>query len=169
MSDSFAVTAGPLIERIRWARAIGDHRTEHRALEELLTLYVRLGNREVGTLKEQNEYIVARHLGYIPDALQELGVGPADLPEPPGRRPSPPPADPARIAEHLAHVGSPGNDEPRDRYVVRYRPEDNKRYKGRLCPWTVVDRDDGKPVAWYFDQDFAEMTAEEASRLRHTG
>ncbi|MEU2968981.1 hypothetical protein ABZ687_28890 [Streptomyces ardesiacus] len=168
MSDPLASTVSTLVQQIRWARAIGDKVAADQALEELLTLYVRLGKRELGTLEEQNGYIVARHLGYLPTALRELGVRPEDLPEPPGRRPPPPSADTERIAEHLAHISGPG-DEPQDRFVVRYRPEDNKRFRGRLCPWAIVDSDDDKPVAWYYDQDFAEMTAEEASRLRYTG
>ncbi|MFE6639502.1 hypothetical protein ACFVFT_38690 [Streptomyces tendae] len=165
MSDPLASTVSRLIKQIRWARAIGHEAAARQAIEELLALYVRLGKRELGTVEEQNDYIVARHLGYLPGPLRELGVIPADLPEPPGRRrPPPPPADPARIAEHLAHTGP--DDESQDRFVVRHRPEDNKRFKGRLCPWAIIDRDDGKPVAWYYDRDFAEMAAEDASRMR---
>ncbi|MFI8206690.1 hypothetical protein [Streptomyces sp. NPDC085937] len=166
MSDSFTATAAALSEQVRRARGRRDEKRAHRALQELLTLYVQLGNREVGTLQEQNDYIVARHLGQLPEALQDLGVRPDDLPEPPGRRrPAPPAVDPERIASHLAHVGAP-DDEPHDRFVVQYRPEDDKRFKGRLCPWAVIDTSDGLPVAWYYDKDFAELTADAVSQLR---
>jgi hypothetical protein len=172
VSDSFATVSGPLVERIRTARARRDEHTAAAALEELLGLYVRLGNRELGTLQEQNDYIVARHLGYLPEVLQELQVNPADLPEPPGRRrPAPtPPAgiDVSGIARRLAHLG--GHDEPVERFGVEYRPQDNVVLRGRLQPFAVVDTEDHNlPVSWYDNRDDAESIAGTASRLRRPG
>ncbi|MEU9354964.1 hypothetical protein AB0D65_29215 [Streptomyces griseoloalbus] len=172
MSDSFAVTAGPLFKQIRRARGIGDEHAARQALEELLALYVRLGRRELGTLEEQNDYIVARHLGYLPEALQELDVMPEDLPEPPGRRrPAPtPPAgvDTSRIAERLAHLASRG-DEPHERFGVEYRPQDDVVLQGRLQPFAIVDTEEGLPVSWYDSRDAAETIAGVANRMRLTG
>lgn len=174
MSDSFAAVAGPLIEQIRTARSRGDELTAAAALRELLALYVRLGKRELGTLQEQNSYIVARHLGYLPRPLQDLGVTVDALPEPPGRRrPAPtPPAgvDVSRIAERLAHVGGRDDEEPPDRFGVEYRPHDNVVLRGRLQPFAVVDTDDhGLPVAWYDSRDDAEEIAGIANRMRRPG
>ncbi|MBZ6253649.1 hypothetical protein KVH27_35455 [Streptomyces olivaceus] len=171
MSDSFAAKNAPLIDVIRTARDEGDERAAGLALQELLDTYARLGNRAAGTVDEQNTYIVARRLGSLPEVLVELGVREADLPMPSRGRPSPPPAaGHADVAERFAHIGGRDEDDsPPGRFVVQYRPEDNKRYKGRLCPWAIVDRDDGKPVAWYYDQDFADLTADSANNLRATG
>ncbi|MFD9394969.1 hypothetical protein ACFWBB_30855 [Streptomyces sp. NPDC060000] len=170
MSDSFAATSGPLIEQIRIARSRGDERTAAAALEELVALYVRLGNRELGTVQEQNDYIVARHLGYVPDILQELDVKPSDLPEPPGRRrPTPtPPAgvDTSLIAERLAHIGGP-DDEPPERFGVEYRPQDNVVLHGRLQPFAVVDTEERRlPVSWYDNRGDAEEIAGVVNRMR---
>ncbi|WP_108934602.1 hypothetical protein [Streptomyces ardesiacus] len=176
MSDSFAAKNAPLIDVIRAARDEGDERSAGLALQELLAAYDRLGNREAGTVDEQNAYIVARRLGSLPEALVDLGVQEEDLPMPSRGRPAPPPSTttPATVhgdvAERFAHIGGRDEDDsPPGRFVVHYRPEDNKRYKGRLCPWAIVDRDDGKPVAWYYDQDFADLTADSANNLRATG
>lgn len=171
MSDSFAVTSGPLIEQIRTARARGDEDTARQALEELLALYARLGNRELGTVEEQNDYIVPRHLGYLPQVLQDLGVKPNDLPEPPGRRrPAPPPADTARIAERLAHLGGPDDEEQRERFDVAYRPQDNVVLRGRLQPFAVIDTEEQNlPVSWYDSRDSAEEIAGTANRMRRPG
>ncbi|MGV9509402.1 hypothetical protein ACWDQZ_27755 [Streptomyces tendae] len=175
MSDSFAAKNAPLIDVIRAARDQGDERAAGLALQELLAAYARLGNRQAGTVDEQNAYIVARRLGSLPEALVDLGVREEDLPMPSRGRPSPPPpaapaATHADVAERFAHIGGRDEDDPPPgRFVVQYRPEDNKRYKGKLCPWAIVDRDDGKPVAWYYDQDFAELTADSANSLRATG
>ncbi|MEV8344519.1 hypothetical protein [Streptomyces niveus] len=173
MSDSFAAESGPLIEQIRTARARGDEPAATIALEQLLTLYVRLGNREVGTLQEQNDYIVARHLGSIPDVLQGLDIKPGDLPEPPGRRrPTPaPPAgvDVSRIVERFALLGGP-DDEPADRFGVEYRPQDNVVLHGRLQPYAVVDAEEKHlPVSWYDSRDDAETIAGVVNRMRRTG
>ncbi|MFI7415249.1 hypothetical protein ACIBU0_42115 [Streptomyces sp. NPDC049627] len=173
MSDSFAAVTGPLIEQIRTARARGDVFTAEAVLEELLALYVRLGNRELGTLQEQNDYIVARHLGYLPQVLQDLDVKPDALPEPPGRRrPAPtPPAgvDVTRIAERLAHLGG-RDEEPAERFGVEYRPQDNVVLDGRLQPFAIVDADEqGLPVSWYRSRGDAELIAGVANRLRRTG
>ncbi|MER6616382.1 hypothetical protein [Streptomyces xantholiticus] len=177
MSDSFAVTSGPLIEQIRAARARGDEDIARQALEELLALYARLGNRELGTVKEQNEYIVPRYLGYLPEVLQELGVKPNDLPEPPGRRRPAPPAPPAaaaadtvRIAERFAYLGGPEGEEQRKRFDVAYRPQDNVVLKGRLQPFAVIDTEEhGLPVSWYDSRDSAEEIAGTANRMRRPG
>ncbi|MFK0159095.1 hypothetical protein ACIQVK_44375 [Streptomyces sp. NPDC090493] len=170
MSDSFAVTSGPLIEQIRTARARGDGRAAAAALEELLALYVRLGNRELGTVQEQNDYIVARHLGYVPDVLQDLDVKPDALPEPPGRRrPAPtPPAgvDTSRIIERLAHLGGPDED-PAERFGVEYRPQDNVVLHGRLQPFAIVDTEEHHlPVSWYDNRNDAEEIAGVVNRMR---
>lgn len=169
MSDTFAATYAPLVEQIRTARQQGDKHAEDLALDILLQGYVRLGHRELGTVQEQNEYIVARHMGIMPKALQELGVRPEDLPAPPAsRRTAPPPPAPddstAHIAELFAHVG--GDDIPEDRFTVAYRPEDGMVYQGQPAPFAVVDSHDGLPVGWYPDRDWAESTAGTASRLR---
>ncbi|MFB8120617.1 hypothetical protein ACFQ6U_13515 [Streptomyces sp. NPDC056465] len=169
MSDSFAATYAPLVEQIRAARQQGDKHAEELALEVLLQGYVRLGHRELGTVEEQNQYIVSRHMCIMPKTLQELGVTPADLPPPPtGRRPTPPPpateANTAHLAELFAHIGS--DDIPEDRFTVAYRPEDGMVYKGKPAPFAVVDGHDGLPVGWYTDRDWAETTAGTASRLR---
>ncbi|MET9776112.1 hypothetical protein ABZ023_17960 [Streptomyces sp. NPDC006367] len=177
MSDSFAAKNAPLLDAVRAARAAGDERAAGLALQELLAAYTRLGNREAGTCDEQNAYIIARRLGTLPEVLVELGVREGDLPMPPrGGRPSPPtpPAAAAAvhesIAERFARIGGRAEDDaPPARFVVRHRPEDNKRFQGRLCPWAIVDLEDGKPVAWYYDRDFAELTADGASSLRKTG
>jgi hypothetical protein len=168
VSDPFAVPACRLFHEIHRARAGGETRAAAAALEELLALYVQLGKRELGTLPEQNEYIVARHLGFVPEALQDLGVTAEDLPEPPGRRrPTPnPPAgvDTSEIAERLAHLGGRGRPE---RYGVAYRPQDNVVRKGRLQPFAVVDTaEHGLPVAWYDTSEWAEVVADTANRLR---
>lgn len=166
MSHSFAAAAAALVEQVRGARARGRRGDADRALRELLTLYARLGERELGTVEEQNQYIVARHLGHLPANLQDLGVRLEDLPEPPGRRsPLPPAAAVERVAEHLARVGAPGSAS-QARFVLDFRPQDDKRFQGRLCPWAVVDTADGLPVAWYYDQAFAELSTDEANRLR---
>jgi hypothetical protein len=172
VSDPFAVLADPLFQQIDQARAAGDECAAAAALEELLALYVRLGRRELGTLPEQTDYIVARHLGFVPEALQRLGVTPADLPEPPGRRrPPPPPSAPAvvdttEIAERFARIGAAG-DGPTERFGVAFRPQDNVVRKGRLQPFAVVDTDeDGLPVAWYDTSEWAEVVADTANRLR---
>jgi hypothetical protein len=174
VSDSFATAYAPLVEQIRAAREQGDERAEHLVLEQLLKAYVRLGNRELGTVDEQNQYIVARHLGALPEALQELGLKPDDVPMPPGRRRPPPPPqtaaveDAARIGERFAHLG-PDDDEPEDRFTVDVRPQDGMRYEGRPAPFAVVDTHDGLPVAWYPERHWAETTANTANLLRNTG
>ncbi|QFG13286.1 hypothetical protein SEA_GILGAMESH_94 [Streptomyces phage Gilgamesh] len=172
MSDSFTVTAGPLFEEVQRARGQGDERAARRALEELLALYVRLGQRELGTLEEQNDYIVARHLGYLPEVLQRLGVRPQDLPEPPGRRrpAATPPAgvDTSRIAERLAALAA-SQDDPPERFGVEYRPQDDVVLQGRLQPFAVVDTEEGLPVSWYDSRDAAETIAGVANRMRVPG
>jgi hypothetical protein len=173
VSDSFTATYAPLVEQVRAARDQGDERAERLVLEQLIKAYVRLGNRELGTAEEQRDYIIARHLGYLPEALQELGVHPDKVPMPPGRRsPAPPPAAPTdsgatRIAERFAQLG--GHDEPTDRFIVHERPQDGMFCKGRPAPFAVVDTHDGLPVSWHPDRDWAEYTAETASRLRRSG
>ncbi|MFF9901200.1 hypothetical protein [Streptomyces longispororuber] len=179
MSDSFTTTYAPLVAQIRTAREQRNARAEHLALEVLINAYVRLGRRELGTVHEQNAYIVARHLGHLPEELQSLGVRPQDVPMPPRRRspsPAPPPADARagaaaaaaeRVAEHLAHLTAP-DDEPAERFTVEERPQDGMLHRGRAAPYAVVDRHDGLPVAWYPDPDWAEYTASMASRLRHS-
>ncbi|MFF8696283.1 hypothetical protein ACF08W_29130 [Streptomyces sp. NPDC015144] len=174
MSDPFAAVTGLLTEQIRTARARGNTPAAAAALEKLLTMYVRLGTRELGTLQEQNDYIVARHLGYLPQALQDLGVTAEDLPEPPGRRrPLPPPpagVNVSRIVERLAHLGGRDNDEPAERFGVEYRPHDNVVLHGRLQPFAVVDTEEHNlPVSWYENRDDAETVAGTASRLRRAG
>ncbi|MGA5127762.1 hypothetical protein ACPCAG_31230 [Streptomyces pseudogriseolus] len=166
---SFAAKNAALIARVRAAREAGDARAERAALEELLEAYTRLGNREAGTVDEQNTYIVGRRLGALPEVLTELGVTAADLPLASPRRPSPPPASSPThdiVAERFAHIGGPDDEEPPARFVVEHRPQDDKRYKGRLCPWAIVDTTDQLPVGWYYDRDFAELTADAVSRLR---
>lgn len=169
MPDSFSTRNASLIARVQAARDAGDARAERAALEELLEAYIRLGNREAGTVDEQNAYIVGRRLGALPEALTELGVTAADLPIASPRRPSPPP-EPSpthdSVAERFAHIGGPDDDEPPARFVVEHRPQDDKRYKGRLCPWAIVDTTDQLPVGWYHDRDFAELTADAVNRLR---
>lgn len=59
--------------------------TAGQALEELLVANVRLRSRQSGTVGEQNDHIVSRHLGYLPEVLQSLVVKPGDLPMPPDR------------------------------------------------------------------------------------
>ncbi|MGW2496163.1 hypothetical protein ACWCV2_16895 [Streptomyces pseudogriseolus] len=169
MPDSFAAKNASLIARVQRAREAGDTRAERTALEELLEAYTRLGNRETGTVDEQNAYIVGRRLGALPEVLTELGVTAADLPITAPRRPTLPPApSPTHdsVAERFAHIGGPDDGEPPARFVVEHRPQDNKRYKGRLCPWAIVDTADQLPVGWYYDRDFAELTADAVSRLR---
>ncbi|MFI5990317.1 hypothetical protein ACIBAC_00485 [Streptomyces sp. NPDC051362] len=175
MSDPFIAPASALFQRIDWARAAGDERAAAVALEELLDLYVRLGKREVGDVSEQNDYIVARHLGFVPEALQDLGVSAADLPEPPGRRralPPPPAPDPevarADIAERFARLGR--TDPPPERFGVAFRPQDNVVRQEVLQPYAVVDtHDNGLPVAWFDTSDWAEVVADTANRLRLPG
>lgn len=175
MSDSFAAKYAPLIDVIRAARERGDERAAGVALQELLAAYTRLGNREAGTVDEQNAYIVARRLGALPEALADLGVREEDLPMPSRARPSPPPAGAeatsavhGTIAERFAHIGGPGDEDPPERFDVVYRPEDNVRLQGRLQPFAVVDTEDGLPVSWYDNRDDAETIAGTASRLRST-
>ncbi|MFG2986151.1 hypothetical protein ACGFYQ_33705 [Streptomyces sp. NPDC048258] len=171
MSDSFASTSAHLITQIHAARTAGETRAAGKALDELLAVYTRLGNRQAGTVEQQNTYIIARTLGVLPEALQQLGVRPEDLPMPARRgRPAPPPArsvDEARIADRFAHAGAP--DEPEARFAVRERPGDNMRHHGKLLPYAVVDTHDGKPVSWYDDRDLAETVADTATRLREAG
>ncbi|MEU5978463.1 hypothetical protein [Streptomyces sp. NPDC047315] len=164
MLDSFATKNAPLIDRVQAARAVGDERSARTALDELLAEYVLLGNRQAGTVAEQNAYIVARRLGALPDALTELGVTETDLPMAATRRPAPSPAPP-HIAERFAHIGR-DDEEPLERYHVENRPQDNMRFHGRLQPFAVVDRQDGKPVAWYDNREQAELVAGTVSRLR---
>ncbi|MEE1764446.1 hypothetical protein [Streptomyces sp. SP18BB07] len=170
MSDSFATTYAPLVEQIRAAREQRDERAERLALEVLLKAYERLGNREFGTVEEQNAYIVARHLGVLPEVLQDLGLSPEDVPMP-GRQRRAPPGQAGKgtalIAERFAHIG-PADEQPAARFTVADRPEDNMRYQGRLLPYAVIDTRDGLPIAWYWDRDWAETTADTASRLRST-
>ncbi|MEU5748268.1 hypothetical protein ABZ804_22350 [Streptomyces sp. NPDC047726] len=171
MTDAFAATYAPLVEQIHTAQAAGDKHAADLALDVLLQAYVRLGRREIGTLQEQNEYIVARHMGLMPKTLQYLGVSPNELPSPPTSRRAPAPPDnsdenAAHIAERFAHIG--GAEQPEDRFSVAYRPQDGMRYAGRAAPYAVVDSHDDLPVAWYPDIDWAETTAGTASRLRRT-
>ncbi|MGY4935825.1 hypothetical protein ACWD7T_32955 [Streptomyces sp. 900116325] len=174
MSDSFiAAYAHPLAEQIRAARDQGDECAERLVLEQLLNAYARLGNRELGTVDEQNEYIVARHLGALPEAMRELGLTPDDVPMPPGRRRPPPPPqapaveDAARIGDRFAHLG-PDDDEPEDRFTVDVRTQDGMRYEGRAAPFAIVDTHDGLPVAWYTERHVAESMANTANLLRNT-
>ncbi|MEU1592745.1 hypothetical protein ABZ468_07760 [Streptomyces sp. NPDC005708] len=168
--ESFAAKNAPLFDLVRAARAARDTCAERQALEELFGAYTRLGQRLTGTVEEQNAYIVARRLGALPDALVELGVREEDLPVPASRRSSPPPA--ARLdhggsaAQRFAHLGGPDDEGPSARYVVKPRPEDNMRLKGRLLEYAVIDTNDGLPVGWYWDRDWAETVADAASRIR---
>jgi hypothetical protein len=172
VSDSFAAKYAPLIDVIRAARERGDEGAAGLALQELLAAYTRLGNREIGTVDEQNAYIVARRLGALPEALADLGVREEDLPMPSRGRPSPPPAADAAaavrgaVAERFAHIGGPGDEDLPERFSVAYRPEDNVRLQGRLQPFAVIDNEDGLPVSWYETRDHAETIAGTASRLR---
>jgi hypothetical protein len=167
--DSFTATYAPLVEQIRAAREQGDARAERLVLEQLIKAYVRLGNRELGTAEEQRDYIIARHLGFLPETLQELGVDPGKVPMPPGRRSPAAPTDSGatRIAERFAQLGA--HDEPADRFTVHERPQDGMFYKGQPAPFAVVDTADRLPVSWFPDRDWAEYTAETASRLRRPG
>ncbi|MER6109267.1 hypothetical protein [Streptomyces hirsutus] len=168
MLDSFAAKNAPLVALIKAARAAGDDTSARVALAELILAYTRLGNREAGTIEEQNAYIVARRLGALPTALVELGVSEADLPMGAVRRP---PAASCRhegIAEHFLHVRGRDEEEPPGRFAVEHRPQDNMRYQGRLQPFALIDRTDGLPVAWYDNRDRAEMIADAAGRLRRT-
>lgn len=167
MLDSFAAKNAQLIARVRAAREAGDQGGARAALAELLDAYTRLGNREVGTVDEQNAYIVARRLGALPEVLADLGVTENDLPMTGTRRPSPPPPPSYEsIAERFAHIGGRDDTHPPERFHVQHRPQDNMRYQGRLLPFAIIDRQDGKPVAWYDNRDWAEMIADTDNRLR---
>lgn len=169
MSVPFAGPAAPLFQQIRQARAAGDERAAAAALEELLALYASLGRRERGTVEEQNQYIVGRHLGHVPEALQDLGIKPQDLPEPPGRRrPLPPPAaaERAAVAERFARLDRSADEPPR-RFDVVFRPQDNVVRAEVPQPYAVVDtHEHGLPVAWFDTSDWAEVVADTANRLR---
>ncbi|MFJ4988710.1 hypothetical protein ACIP9H_33540 [Streptomyces sp. NPDC088732] len=168
MPDMFAATTQQLSQHIRAARDRGDRGAERQALEELRAAYTLLGNRQAGTLEEQNAYIIGRRLGTLPAVLQELGID--DLPAPDSNRPPPARDDDtaARMAEHFAHIGG-GDDEHEGRFVVGHRPEDNMRDHGKLLAHAVIDSTDGKPVAWYSTRDLAETVAGTANRLREAG
>ncbi|CAM5234755.1 hypothetical protein [Streptomyces griseomycini] len=169
MPNSFATLYGPLVGLIYGARARGDEETAQEALAELLEGYARLERCEIGTVDEQNEYIITRNLGALPEVLEDLGVTPDRLPPPAGRRSPTPPAavDTARLAEHFARLV--GDARPEARFTVDERPQDGMRYQGRPAPYAVVDRTDGLPVAWYPDRDWASVVADTASRLRRAG
>lgn len=178
MTDSFAGQYMHVIDRIRAARAKGDRPAEQEASAELREAYIRLGNRETGTLEEQNAYIIARSLGCLPDELRDLGITPDELPLSSVRSvPSPPPTQPPspvarhlddHVAELFAHIGGPDDEEPEPRYTVADRPGDNIRYRGELQRFAVIDTSDGLPVGWYGDRDLAETIADSISRLRTT-
>ncbi|MER7952001.1 hypothetical protein ABTY59_31885 [Streptomyces sp. NPDC096079] len=175
MSVPFTEMSDPLVERVRAAREHGDDTAARQALKELLALYARLGERLVGTVEEQNEYIVPRHLGFLPAVLQSLGVRSGDFPEPPGRRrpPSPPPAlDVERIADRFALIGNgrgsedQGEDAP-GRFDVAYRPQDNVVVGGVPQNFAVIDTEGSNlPVAWYECRDWAEAIAAMANSIR---
>ncbi|MEV7512108.1 hypothetical protein AB0O57_29545 [Streptomyces sp. NPDC091201] len=175
MTDSFAEQYMHVIHRIRDARERGDRPAERAAAAELIEAYARLGNRQAGTLEEQNAFIIGRSLGCLPGTLRELGINADELP-PADRRtnPAPPPAPPSNhrlddVADRFAHIGGPDDDEPEPRYTVADRPHDNMRHHGTLLRFAVIDTTDGLPVAWYSDRDLAETIADSISRLRATG
>jgi hypothetical protein len=168
--DSFAAKNAPLIDLIQRARDAGDDNAADQALEELLDVYRRLGIRQAGTPDEQNAYIVARRLGSLPQILVKLGVTDQDLPMPPARRSSPPPAAAAedpRVLAHFARVSAEAGTS--DRFHVEHRPHDNIVHRGQLQPFAIIDREDGRPVGWYADRDWAEHTATIVSALRRHG
>ncbi|NML55209.1 hypothetical protein HHL19_35205 [Streptomyces sp. R302] len=166
--SEFTQESSVLVARIHAARARNDETAAAQALRELLTLYTRLGTRNVGTPEEQNAYIFPRFLGVLPQVLRGLGVRPEDLPEPPGRRrPAPPAADTARILGRLARLRPEDDDRPAGRYRAAYRPQDNVVVAGRLQPYAIVDTHDRDlPVAWYETLDVAETMADTANRMR---
>ncbi|WP_399554051.1 hypothetical protein [Streptomyces anulatus] len=169
--ESFTARNAALTEQIIRARRAGDRAAAAQGLEELLERYTRLGERRAGTDEEQNSYIVARRLGALPAELAELGVDASNLPPPPSRRAAapPPPADvdESSIVSRFARIRADDqNDEQDPRFHVDYRPQDNMRYRGRLLPYAVVDQEDGLPVGWYPDNDWADWIADTASRMR---
>ncbi|MFI6142355.1 hypothetical protein ACIBCC_29715 [Streptomyces griseus] len=170
--ESFAARNAALIRQVASARRQGDRRAAEKALQELLTRYTRLGERQVGTDEEQNAYIVARRLGSLPPELTDLGVTDNDLPPPSSRRaPTPPPAaaeaEQPPAVRRFTRIRADDRDSEQDpRYQVDYRPQDNMRLKGRLLPYAVVDQRDGLPVGWYPDNDWADWIADTVSRMR---
>lgn len=171
MSDAFTVMSQPLVERVRAALTQGDDKAAGQALEELLALFTRLGRREIGTLEEQNAYIVPRHLGLLPPVLQSLGVRPEQLPEPAGRRPAAtpsPPLEATRITgDFLAHLRGRDRQDSTERFTVAYRPQDNMVLNGVPQPYAVVDtQDNNLPVSWCEYHDWAETMADMANRMR---
>ncbi|MFB7403412.1 hypothetical protein ACFCZR_24870 [Streptomyces rubiginosohelvolus] len=170
--ESFAARNATLINQVVRARRAGDEQAAARALEELLAQYTRLGQRLTGTDEEQNAYIVARRLGALPAALTELGVREKDLPPPAARRPTVPPVvdateddAEARVVRRFASLRAEDSERPA-RFRVDYRPQDNMRHHGTPLPYAVVDDQDGLPVGWYPDSDWADLVAGTATRLR---
>ncbi|MFJ2225653.1 hypothetical protein ACIOFY_37125 [Streptomyces anulatus] len=167
--ESFTARNAALTEQIIRARRAGDRTAADQALAELLARYTRLGERRAGTDEEQNSYIVARRLGALPAELTQLGVDDSSLPLPLSRRApaADADADEARIVSRFSRIRADDQDDDDDpRFLVDYRPQDNMRYQGRLLPYAVVDQEDGLPVGWYPDNDWADWIADTASRMR---
>lgn len=175
MTNSFTSQYMHVYDRIQAARADGDRPTEDKATAELLQVYSSLGNRQAGTVDEQNAYIIARSLGVLPGPLLELGISPDALPLSGTRQAAPPPTAEApraplpldgNVADRFAHIGGPDDEEPEPRYTVDDRPQDNMRHHGQLLRYAVIDTSDGLPVSWYSDRDLADTIADSISRLR---
>ena len=175
MTFPFRTVEDRLIRRLEEARRSGDAAAEESALEELRQAYIRLGNRTLGTEEEQVAYRISMDFLGQPPRLATLGVTIENLPNPADDPPLHPSRQPpavseetrSRVADTLSGFNSNHFGDFR-RYRVEYRPGDNKRWRGIPLPWALIDAHDGLPVAYYSDQELAELQAEDADRI-HAG
>lgn len=159
------------VQELSAAQYNGDSETAARLVEELRRAHVLLGRREYGTREEQNTYLLARTTGTPLPELAAVGIDTNTWPAPPSS-PSTFESQHAsratedRITQILGAAG-PLSDrqEPPDRYLVEYRPQDNKRYHGVAQPWAMLDRETGLPVTYFTEKEEAEWQADQASEL----
>lgn len=169
--DSIAHWRERAVQRLSAARQNRNSDEMQALTDELRTVHIDLGLRRTGTREEQNTYLLARTTGTPLPELAAVGIDTNAWPPP---LPLPAPAEPQhaspdteqRITE-LFHAAGPlldrNGEEPR--YVVKYRPEDEQRYRGALLPWAIWDTVEKLAIAHHEDRELAEVQADRASHI----
>ncbi|KIF00907.1 hypothetical protein PL81_38440 [Streptomyces sp. RSD-27] len=171
MTGAESITAWRSRTLCQLAVVRADHcmEAEQQIVDELVSVHVALGQRQVGTREEQNTYLLARSTSTPVPELLEAGINTNSWPAPPHRpvvaepRPASPDTE-RRITDLFQAAGTLVDTLPvGPRYQARFRPQDGHLFRNEPLPWALWDTHEDIAIAYHPDRDLCEYQAALAS------